>query len=261
MKKTKFNNLEIFLYYFLEKIAILSKDIVRIFFFFSFKSTTMQLFPSSFSKSVCQIVLGKEGTKGTKWMKISYCYSFVSRLQSSGIVVFVVFARNIKASVLSARNRGNVAKINICENNGASSIGTDRRASSSSIESLENSIKSPFNPTFEQSFDRRQFLFFFFSFPFFFHFSSTSPCVVTRSFDSHVVHFRSTLWTEEDKDEFPFNWSRMIVYFWKMERNSSNFILAFLNEIFCEYTRYQPYSCNINFFSSKFAIFFVPWKP
>lgn len=34
MKKTKFNNLEIFLYYFLEKIAILSKDIVRIFFFF-----------------------------------------------------------------------------------------------------------------------------------------------------------------------------------------------------------------------------------
>lgn len=36
MKKTKFNNLEIFLYYFLEKIAILSKDIVRIFFFFFF---------------------------------------------------------------------------------------------------------------------------------------------------------------------------------------------------------------------------------
>lgn len=151
----------------------------------------MQLFPSSFSKSVCQIVLGKEGTKGTKWMKISYCYSFVSRLQSSGIVVFVVFARNIKASVLSARNRGNVAKINICENNGASSIGTDRRASSSSIESLENSIKSPFNPTFEQSFDRRQFLFFFFFsflFPLFQHFSMRCHSFVRFTCRSLSIH-------------------------------------------------------------------------
>lgn len=125
------------------------------------------------------------------------------------------------ASALSARNRGNVAKINICENNGASGIGTDRRrAPSSSIESLENSIKSPFNPTFEQSFDRRQFLFFFF-FPLFQHFS-----MCCHSFVRSFVHSRSIStpfhFCEQERTRMSFRLidPSMIVYFWKMERNS-----------------------------------------